>query len=141
MPSIAYSLVGLHTDPEIWGPDANVFDPERWLDSRALKHQSPGLLSFAPFSAGPRTCVGQQVKSSISSLHCGLQIVFQFALNQMSCFIIRLLQVIDHLELAPDALPLDCRPPAEWKNDPFGRKAVEKVIPLYRFASYCKVSW
>ena len=61
MSRIVYSLMGLHTDPEIWGPDANVFDPERWLDERALRHQSPGSLSFVPFSAGPRVCVGQQV--------------------------------------------------------------------------------
>ena len=58
----------------------------------------------------------------------------------MSCFIIRLLQMVDHLELAPDALPLDCLPPVEWKNDPCGRKAVEKVVPNYIFATYCKVS-
>lgn len=39
--------------------DAEEFVPERWLDGRQSV-QSKDPLSFQPFSAGPRICLGQQ---------------------------------------------------------------------------------
>nr|AHK06535.1 putative cytochrome P450 [Puccinia horiana] len=48
-----------HRNPEVWGKDADEFDPDRWIDSRkALQVKDP--FSFQPFSAGPRICLGQQ---------------------------------------------------------------------------------
>ncbi|XP_013141073.1 PREDICTED: uncharacterized protein LOC106105328 [Papilio polytes] len=53
----AVSIWGLHRDPKYWGPDAEVFDPDRFLPERFdLKHPC----SFMPFSSGPRNCVGYQ---------------------------------------------------------------------------------
>ncbi|XP_013177583.1 PREDICTED: cytochrome P450 4C1-like [Papilio xuthus] len=51
----AVSIWGLHRDPKYWGPDAEVFDPDRFLPERFnLKH----ACSYIPFSSGPRNCIG-----------------------------------------------------------------------------------
>ncbi|RUS78501.1 hypothetical protein EGW08_013748 [Elysia chlorotica] len=43
-------------DPEIWGSDADTFNPERFIDKDgALIHRE----EFIPFSIGPRICVGE----------------------------------------------------------------------------------
>lgn len=49
------ALTALHHDTEIWGEDANEFNPSRFLEPR--KH----LASFFPFGLGPRVCVGQNL--------------------------------------------------------------------------------
>ncbi|XBI87397.1 hypothetical protein VPH35_025496 [Triticum aestivum] len=54
---ITIPLVMLHRDKEVWGPDADEFNPMRFQNgfARAAKH-SHALLAF---SYGPRVCVGQ----------------------------------------------------------------------------------
>lgn len=48
------SAYTMHTSTEIWGPDAEEFNPERWLDGKAA-----GMEAFlAPFSKGSRICIG-----------------------------------------------------------------------------------
>ncbi|KAI9201155.1 hypothetical protein LWI28_019051 [Acer negundo] len=49
------ALTAVHHDTEIWGEDANKFNPLRFNESR--KH----LASFFPFGLGPRVCVGQNL--------------------------------------------------------------------------------
>jgi benzoate 4-monooxygenase len=46
----------IHHSPDIWGPDADAFVPDRW--SRLTDRQKTG---FIPFSYGPRSCVGRNV--------------------------------------------------------------------------------
>ncbi|KAK1555665.1 hypothetical protein Q3G72_029715 [Acer saccharum] len=49
------ALIAVHHDTDIWGEDANKFNPLRFNESR--KH----LASFFPFGLGPRVCVGQNL--------------------------------------------------------------------------------
>ncbi|KAJ0180019.1 hypothetical protein K1T71_004610 [Dendrolimus kikuchii] len=67
---IVVSIWGVHRDPKHWGPDAEHFDPDRFLpECYNLKHPC----SYMPFSSGPRNCVGYQyalmsVKTSLASI-------------------------------------------------------------------------
>ncbi|GAB1524868.1 Protein kinase alk2 [Rhizoctonia solani] len=104
---------------DLWGPDAEDFDPERWLDERLKKYVTPNPFIFLPFNAGPRICLGQQ-----------------FAYNEASYFLSRLLQRVESIELVPDAFQDGTLPPPEWKNGE-GRKAYEKVWPKSHLTIYC----
>ncbi|KAK7055135.1 cytochrome P450 monooxygenase, partial [Favolaschia claudopus] len=107
---VPLTIMTMHKIKEYWGEDADLWDPDRFLDERNQRLISNPFI-FLPFSAGPRICLGQQ-----------------FAYQEISFFIIRLLQIFQFLELAPDAMPSDARPPASWAAGK-GRKAIEKIRP------------
>ncbi|XP_038878668.1 cytochrome P450 CYP72A219-like isoform X2 [Benincasa hispida] len=54
---LSFPILLIHQDPELWGEDANEFNPERFAEgiSKATKNQT----GFFPFGWGPRICVGQ----------------------------------------------------------------------------------
>ncbi|XP_057969772.1 cytokinin hydroxylase-like isoform X2 [Malania oleifera] len=52
--SIWIPVLALHHSEELWGKDANEFNPDRF----ATKSFAPGR-HFIPFAAGPRNCIGQ----------------------------------------------------------------------------------
>jgi cytochrome P450 family 135 len=46
------SIIGIHTDPKIWGPDAGYFRPGRWLSGDQPTY------AWIPFGGGARRCLG-----------------------------------------------------------------------------------
>ncbi|XP_022992750.1 cytokinin hydroxylase-like isoform X2 [Cucurbita maxima] len=52
--SVWIPVVAIHHSEEIWGKDANEFNPERFGSSKAFT-----CGGFIPFASGPRNCVGQ----------------------------------------------------------------------------------
>ena len=63
----------------------------------------------------------------------------QFALNEASFLLVRLLQNYDGFELALDAQPAGSLPPADWKNVKEGRASKEKVWFANALTLYIKV--
>ncbi|XP_048486599.1 cytochrome P450 4C1 isoform X2 [Plutella xylostella] len=53
--TVAISLYGMNRS-RVWGPDRNVFNPDRWLTPSMLPVHPA---SFAPFSLGKRGCIGK----------------------------------------------------------------------------------
>ncbi|KAJ7480758.1 cytochrome P450, partial [Mycena latifolia] len=100
-----------HRRTDLWGLDAEEFSPERFLDERLKKYLLNNAFQFLPFNAGPRICLGQQ-----------------FAYNEMSFMLIRLLQSFSEIALDVGAFPPEARPPAEWARAP-GRKGVDRFRP------------
>ena len=49
----------IHRNKAIWGPDAHVFRPERWLDEEYMASLTVG--AWRPFERGPRNCIGQEL--------------------------------------------------------------------------------
>ncbi|KAK7057643.1 cytochrome P450 [Favolaschia claudopus] len=115
--TIVYSVMVMHRRTDLWGPDAHLFDPDRFLDERAKKYVSHPF-RFLPFNAGPRICLGQQ-----------------FAYNEMSYVIIRLLQNFSSIMLDVDACPPEARVPTEWSGQP-GRKGIEQIVPKAHLTLY-----
>ncbi|KAE8382736.1 cytochrome P450 [Aspergillus bertholletiae] len=71
---VLFSSYVLQRRKDIWGEDAEEFNPERWFGRKVL-------WEHIPFSGGPRTCIGQQ-----------------FALVNASYTLVRLLQRFDSIE-------------------------------------------
>ena len=62
----------------------------------------------------------------------------QFAYNEMSFFLIKLLQRFAAMELAPEAAPPGALPPKEWAGAP-GRKGKEQFWPKTHLTLYSNV--
>ncbi|TFK68747.1 cytochrome P450 [Pluteus cervinus] len=113
-----YSVLMMHRRKDLWGPDADIFDPDRWLDDRNQKYFLANPFIFLPFNAGPRICLGQQ-----------------FAYNEMSIVLIRLLQNFSSFSLELDAFPPGTLPPPHWAKEE-GRKAIERIRPKAHLTMY-----
>ncbi|KAJ3576017.1 hypothetical protein NP233_g717 [Leucocoprinus birnbaumii] len=107
--SFVYSVYLMHRRKDLWGPDALEFDPDRFLDERVQKHLVHNPFIFCPFNAGPRICLGQQ-----------------FAYNESSFFLIRLLQKFTSFSLEESAILPEDLPKPEWAGieGPQGRDRV-----------------
>ncbi|KAJ3369263.1 hypothetical protein GGF31_005363 [Allomyces arbusculus] len=62
---VTVDIFSLHRNRAVWGPDADEFKPDRFLDSVGPDGQvpmHPGASNFAwtPFGGGQRICLGQQ---------------------------------------------------------------------------------
>lgn len=71
---VTYSPFVTQRRKDLWGEDAEVFNPDRWFDRRAG-------WEYLPFNGGPRLCIGQQ-----------------FALTEAGYVLVRLLQRFDAIE-------------------------------------------
>ncbi|KAJ7721345.1 cytochrome P450 [Mycena maculata] len=116
---IIYIVFLMHRRTDLWGPDALEFDPDRFMDERLHKYLTPNPYMFLPFNAGPRICLGQQ-----------------FAYQEASFFLVRLLQKFKVFTLAPDAQPEEMKPPASWKSSPM--KGREKITFGANLTMYAK---
>ncbi|KAJ7839256.1 cytochrome P450 monooxygenase pc-2 [Mycena olivaceomarginata] len=105
---VIYSVFLMHRRTDLWGPDALKFDPDRFMDDRLHKYLTPNPFIFLPFNAGPRICLGQQ-----------------FAYQEASFFLVRLLQRFKTFALAPDAQPDYSKAPPSWQSSKL--KSREKV--------------
>lgn len=74
---VIYSVHLMHNDKEIWGPDASVFNPDRWLSEEMKERHS---WAYIPFNGGPRICIGQQ-----------------FALIEAGLVTVKLVQAFPHI--------------------------------------------
>ncbi|KAG8718204.1 cytochrome P450-dit2 [Ceratobasidium sp. 395] len=74
--SVSVGIDTINHDKDIWGPDADEFVPDRWLDGRASNADgSPGTYShMMTFSAGPTACIG-----------------FKFAVLEIKILLVRLI--------------------------------------------------
>lgn len=159
-----FATIVMHRRKDLWGPDALEFDPDRFLDERLHKYRThlpslplaashrrgtlavtPNPFIFLPFNAGPRICLGQQVRTSPSTGIPATRSPFrtaQFAYHEASFFLVRLLQTFSGVTLDTVAQPPHARPPPEWKipaNDKSGWLAHEKVRPRSHLTMYVKV--
>ena len=53
------SLYLIQRNPNVWGPDAHIFNPGRWLDDAYVAGLPVG--AYRPFERGPRNCIGQEL--------------------------------------------------------------------------------
>ncbi|TFK26990.1 cytochrome P450 monooxygenase pc-1 [Coprinopsis marcescibilis] len=113
-----YSVFMMHRRKELWGPDAEEFDPDRFLDERVKKYLVKNSFIFLPFNAGPRICLGQQ-----------------YAYNEMSFMMIRLMQNFSGASFHQDSVPPEGHVPRAWKSAP-GRKSIENVFPKLHLTMY-----
>ncbi|KAJ7820773.1 cytochrome P450 [Mycena olivaceomarginata] len=95
--NVSWSVFLIHRRKDLWGPDADKYDPDRFLDERYHKYLAPNPHIFLPFNGGPRLCLGAEV-----------------AYDQATFFLIKLLQTYSEITLAPDAQPADSLPP--WQG-------------------------
>jgi cytochrome P450 len=89
----------LHRDPEVWGQDAERFDPDRF-DAKAVRARAPH--TFKPFGTGARACIGRQFALHEATLVLGL-LLRRYELGADPDYRLR---VTERLTLMPQGLRL-----------------------------------
>uniref|UniRef100_A0A7S1L5D8 Cytochrome P450 n=1 Tax=Neobodo designis TaxID=312471 RepID=A0A7S1L5D8_NEODS len=56
--SLHIGMYPLHRHPHVWGPDADTFRPERWIEDPELRSRVTPC-AFMPFAVGKRACIGK----------------------------------------------------------------------------------
>nr|UUB32686.1 cytochrome P450 CYP6BW23 [Dendroctonus valens] len=78
--SVEIPVWGIHMDPDYY-PDPDVFDPERFTEENKTKRKEE--LTFLPFGAGPRLCIGLRFGMLQSKVGLATLIRnFKFTLNK-----------------------------------------------------------
>ncbi|KAI0010982.1 cytochrome P450 [Xylariaceae sp. FL0662B] len=79
----------INFEKALWGPDANEFNPERWMakdpdDKRAAGGGAPSNYAFMSFLHGPRSCIGQTfAKAEFACLLASWIGRFEFSLKNL----------------------------------------------------------
>jgi len=89
----------LHRDPEVWGADAEEFDPDRF-DAKAVRARPAH--TFKPFGTGARACIGRQFALHEATLVLGL-LLRRYELRAEPDYRLR---VAERLTLMPEGLRL-----------------------------------
>uniref|UniRef100_A0A182PYY8 Uncharacterized protein n=1 Tax=Anopheles epiroticus TaxID=199890 RepID=A0A182PYY8_9DIPT len=82
---IVMSIFSMHRRKDVWGPDADKFDPDRFLPERS---EGRNVNSFMPFSAGSRNCIGARyamlsMKVMLSSILRRLRLKSDMKMNEL----------------------------------------------------------
>ena len=56
---VGWDVYTMHRRKDLFGEDAEIFRPERWLDVNGRKGLRPGW-EYLPFNGGPRICLGRK---------------------------------------------------------------------------------
>lgn len=89
----------LHRDPDVWGADAERFDPDRF-DAKAVRARPAH--TFKPFGTGARACIGRQFALHEATLVLGL-LLRRYELRPEPAYRLR---VAERLTLIPEGLRL-----------------------------------
>lgn len=73
-------------DPKLWGPDAEDFRPERWIDPATGRATNMGgaesNYSFLTFLHGPRSCIGEKfARAEMRALLAAFVASFEFEMK------------------------------------------------------------
>jgi len=83
---ILTSISGYNRNKDIFGNDANTFDPSRWLESRIKATTPVGVIgNLLSFSAGARSCIG-----------------WRFAVAELQTFLVEFVSKFE-FSMTPDA--------------------------------------
>ncbi|NUV58618.1 cytochrome P450 [Streptomyces sp. CAI-85] len=89
----------LHRDPEVWGPDADRFDPDRF-EAPAVRARAAH--TYKPFGTGARACIGRQFALHEATLVLAL-LLRRYDLHPDPTYHLR---VTERLTLMPEGLRL-----------------------------------
>ncbi|WP_369197996.1 cytochrome P450 [Streptomyces djakartensis] len=109
----------LHRDPDVWGPDAERFDPDRF-EAAAVRSRAPH--TFKPFGTGARACIGRQFALHEATLVLGL-LLRRYELRPEPDYRLR---VTERLTLMPQGLRLH---PQRRTAAPERASALRRPVP------------
>ncbi|WP_320780447.1 cytochrome P450 [Streptomyces sp. CRN 30] len=89
----------LHRDTEVWGADAESFDPDRF-DASAVRARPPH--TYKPFGTGARACIGRQFALHEATLVLGL-LLRRYEFRADPAYRLR---IAERLTLMPEGLTL-----------------------------------
>jgi len=118
--SIILATILMQRSSDTWGPSAEEFDIDRWLDGGLEEKERAAFMSW---NIGPRMCLGQPF--ALTAAHTFLVLLFQH-LDEESARC----QADIGLRLVPEAQTAGCRMPESWKTaagDGRARSARDRV--------------
>ena len=100
--AVGFCPYAMHRREDIFGPDAALFRPERWLERDGQLATNAGF-GYLPFNAGPRLCLGREylwyLREAIQRL---IPCVENFALLEASFVIVQILRRFPRLTVPAD---------------------------------------